>query len=153
MTQVAAEGELFLLPASGQVQLLVRLKHTEQRRGREQQVCSGSKKTFPDDPLQDGSQTSTVIDLVCPLLRTVLSSKQFNVDYVREITRRSSVEDDVMRILVRDLGRHVGNFQLAAMHVPVAEGSSLKYAQMFLTEQLQTSREVNHTMFAKLKRQ
>ena len=44
------------------------------------------------------------LTLVCPLLRTVLSSKQFNVDYVREITRRSSVEDDVMRVLVRHLG-------------------------------------------------
>ena len=107
------------------------------------------KKSFPDGPLQDGSQTSTVIDLVCPLLHTVLSSKQFNVDYVREITRRSSVEDDVMRVLVRHLGRHVGNFRPAAMHVPVAEGSSLKYAQVFLTEQLQTSREVNHTMFSR----
>ena len=81
------------------------------------------------------------------MLRTVLSLKEFNVDHVREITRRSSDEDDVMRVLVRHLGRHVGNFRFAAMHVPIAEGSSLKYAQMFLTEQLQTSREVNHTMF------
>ena len=46
MTQVAAEGELFLSPGSGQVRPLVRLKHTEHRRGRDQQVCSGSKKNF-----------------------------------------------------------------------------------------------------------
>ena len=54
---------------------------------------------------------------VSPLHRTVLLSKQFNVDFVREISRRLRVENDAMRVLVRHFCRHVGNLWLTAKHV------------------------------------
>ena len=94
-------GRMLSPLASGQVRLWYASKHTGHRRGRDQQVCSGSKRLFQ------------------------MITAGWKSDHVREITRRSSVEDDMMRVLVRHLGRHVGNFRSAAMHVPVAEGSSL----------------------------